>query len=311
MILYLTHSQIEKGRWDDCVRNAVNSRVYGFSWYLDIVSPGWEALVSDDYRCVFPLTRHSKAGIRYIFQPFFAQQLGLFSCTCLTEGLVEDFLNAIPSKYRFIEIHLNAMNKLNLNHFDGKVLLNHELDLIREYPSLAGNYSQNARRNLRKSLEIGIQVGRKTEADELITLFRDNFGEKEGKLKFRNYETIRKLILYCLRQNLGQLLGAYTSNGLLTASAFFLKYGERVYFLFAASGPEARENGGMFLLIDHFIREHSALPLTLDFEGGNDTNLGRFYKSFGAIESPYYLLRINHLPWLINKGVTFTKKLRP
>jgi len=311
MIRYLLHSQIEKSRWDDCVRKAVNSRVYGFSWYLDIVSPGWEGLVSEDYSSVFPLTHHRKAGIHYLYQPYFAQQLGLFSADHLTEELVGEFLQAIPGKYRFIEIHLNAMNKLDLTRFDGRIRLNHELDLIGEYPSLLGGYSQNVRRNLKKSKEQEVQIGRKTEADELISLFRDHFGKKEGKLKFRNYETMRALILYCLSQKLGQNLGAYAADGRLTAAAFFLKYGSRVYFLFAASAPEARENGGMFMLIDHFIREHAGLPLTLDFEGGNEPSLGRFYKSFGAAENPYYQLRIDHLPWLIREGVNFAKKLRP
>lgn len=310
MIQYLAHSKIDKNRWDDCVTKAVNSRVYAFSWYLDIVSPGWEGLVTEDYSCVFPLTNHQKAGIHYLAQPFFAQQLGLFTFTHLTGELVDTFLKAIPEKYRFVEIHLNSMNRIDLARYQGELRLNHELDLIREYPALQREYSQNTRRNLRKAGEMEVQLGRKVEADELIRLFMDNFGAKEGKLRFADYEVIRKLILYCVDHHSGYVLGAYTPGGMLTAAAFLLKSGSRVYFLFAASAPEARENGGMFLIVDHFIRENAGQSLTLDFEGGNDHNLGRFYKSFGAVECPYYLLRINHLPWFVDKGVKFAKKLR-
>lgn len=310
MIQYLRYNQIDKGRWDDCIGKAVNNRVYAFSWYLDIVSPGWEGLVSEDYSAVFPLTHRRKLGVRYLCQPFFAQQLGLFSRTHLTAGLVEAFLDAIPEKYRFTEIHLNALNKIDPTRFDAEFRLNHELDLIGEYPALVRGFSQNTRRNIRKSMDMGVQIGRKVDKDELITLFRDNFGTKEGKLRFKDYEVMRDLIHYCINQNLGYLLGAYTCDGKLTASAFFLKSGSRVYFLFAASSPEARKNGGMFLIIDRFIHEHAGQAITLDFEGGNDPDLGRFYKSFGAIESPYSLLRINHLPWFLDKGVNFARKLK-
>lgn len=310
MIQYVKQKQIDKGRWDDCVAKAVNSRVYAFSWYLDRVSPGWEGLITHDYQCVFPLTRKVKAGIPYLAQPFFAQQLGLFTSLHLTPSLVQEFLEAIPGKYRFIEIHLNEMNKVNPADFPVRPRLNHELDLIREYPDLYSGYSQNTRRNLRKAAERNIRIGRKTEADELISLFRITFGDKEGKLKFRHYAMLQELIQYCTVQGMGHILGAYDTEGRLTASAFILKAGSRLYFLFAASAPEARENGGMFLLLDHLIRTYAGQAMTLDFEGGNDHNLGRFYKSFGALECSYTLLQINRLPWFINKGVNFVKKFR-
>lgn len=79
MITYLTHNQIDKQRWDDCIKQSPNGNVYALSWYLDIVHPRWEALVEDDYVSVMPLTGNRKCGISYPFQPFFVQQLGVFS----------------------------------------------------------------------------------------------------------------------------------------------------------------------------------------------------------------------------------------
>jgi len=85
---------------------AVNGMVYGCSWYLDIVCPEWEALVQDDYEAIFPLTCNRKFGIRYLYQPFFTQQLGIFSRGLLSGELVEKFLDAIPVHFRFAEINL-------------------------------------------------------------------------------------------------------------------------------------------------------------------------------------------------------------
>lgn len=309
MINYIRHNDIDKTRWDNCIRRAVNSRVYAYSWYLDIVSPGWDALVNENWESVFPLTHRRKGGINYLFQPFFAQQLGLFSCVHLTSGLLNDFLTAIPGKFRFAEIQLNALNKPDPNKFKVRIRLNHELDLINSYENLLSNYSQNTRRNIQKAVGSGITLGRKVEIDELISLFRENFGKEEGVLRFSDYVTLTKLLAHARKTDMGHVTGAYSASGALSAAAFFLKDNTRVYFLLAASAPEARENGAMFLLIDHYIRENALQPLTLDFEGGNDPGLGRFYKSFGARESPYCLLQIDHLIWPVRQCINLGRLL--
>jgi hypothetical protein len=63
----------------NAIARSFNGIVYAYSWYLDIVSPGWDALVKDDYKSVMPLTWRKKYGIKYLYQPFFTQQLGVFS----------------------------------------------------------------------------------------------------------------------------------------------------------------------------------------------------------------------------------------
>ena len=115
MINYLTNEQIDKSRWDDCVAHAVNGNVYAFSWYLDIVHPGWEALVEmidGNYVTIMPITKKKKYLINYLCQPFFVQQLGVFSRQPITEETTVAFLKSIPRKYRLVEIRLNENNPL-------------------------------------------------------------------------------------------------------------------------------------------------------------------------------------------------------
>ncbi len=310
MIHYLKHIHIDKDRWDDCISKSVNRRIYAFSWYLDLVCPGWEALVDDDYIRVFPLTGNRKWMIDYLYQPFFAQQLGVFSPEPLTEITVNGFIRAIPSKFRFVETHLNDQNNFSMIQGDSTPRLNHVLDLSLTYEQLVAGYAQNTRRNLRKAIEMRVSPGRMVRPDELISLFRENFGNREGKLKASNYGTINRIINHGVANKTGHIMGVFSESGLLSAAAFFLSDQHRVYFLFAASSPGARENGAMFLLIDRFIAGNANNRLILDFEGGNDPNLGRFYKSFGAVEVMYPAIRINRLPWMVDKALYFTHKLR-
>ena len=310
MINYLNHTGIDKHRWDDCISKSLNRRVYAFSWYLDVVCPGWSALIEDDYSIVFPLTQNRKWGINYLFQPYFAQQLGLFSVNPLTKEHVTCFIKAIPLKFKFLEIQLNSMNNFEKGDYESTQRVNHELNIASGYEELSGRFAQNTRRNIRKSKELKVMLSHKVGVDELIELFRENFGSKEGKLQAMHYQTLRKLIVHCQEHDLGYILGAFDETGVLSAAAFFLFDDAKVYFLFAASAPLARENGAMFFLINHFLGENAGKHLVLDFEGGNDPNLGRFYKSFGAEEVFYPALRINRLPKAINRLLYFTRKLR-
>lgn len=310
MISFLRHSQIDIPKWNSCVSQSVNRRVYAFAWYLDVVCPGWDALVEDDYVSVFPLTHHRKFAISYLAQPFFAQQLGVFSTGFITETRVVEFIRAIPRKFRYVDIHLNHMN--TVANFEGATTMrmNYELDLSPSFKELSANYAQNTRRNIRKAADQGLTLNRNIGVDELIDLFRENYGKKEGKLQESHYATLKQLINVAEANTPGYIRGVKTREGVLSAAAFFLFDQSHIYFLFAASAPDARENGAMFVLIDRFISDNAETELILDFEGGNDPNLGRFYKGFGSTEVPYPALRISRLSNVAEKGLYLMRNLR-
>jgi hypothetical protein len=157
---------------------------------------------------------------------------------------------------------------------------------------------------------MGVGTGREIPATELTGLFKRTFGEREGKLKQVHYERIERLMRKCIETGNGKICAAYSQEGTLSAAVFFLTDKDRVYYLFAASDQVARENGAMFFLVDRFIGEHAGSSFILDFEGGNDPDLGRFYKSFGAGEVCYDHILINRLPFLTNWGFRLYKAAR-
>ena len=307
MIQFLENNKIDKQRWDQCISSSVNRQIYGWSWYLDRVCPGWNALVSDNYEAVFPLTWNRKWGITYLYQPYFTQQLGVFSIHPVTEKLVSEFIESIPANIRFGEIQLNASNNFPVREWELNSRINHELPLFATYAVIQSGYSQNTKRNLKKSAEAGVYTGDNPGVDTMIDLFRTNFGSREGKLGQRHYDMLNTLIRYILDHGHGEISGVYDASHVLSAAALFAVDKNRAYFLFAASSPAARENGAMFSLIDRFVQNHSGSDIILDFEGGNDPQLGRFYKSFGAAEVHYPQLRMNRLPAVVRLAYKYAR----
>ena len=81
MITYIKRKDLEVEKYDACIENALQSRVYAFSWYLDIVADNWDVLVLDDYKAVMPIAWKKKYFIKYVYPPLWLLELGVFSQT--------------------------------------------------------------------------------------------------------------------------------------------------------------------------------------------------------------------------------------
>jgi hypothetical protein len=296
MIRHLEHYQIDKKKWDRCLRQAPNALIYGASWYLDVVSPDWNALVEDDYTAVFPLTWRKKYSFHYLHQPFFTQQLGLFSSEEITEKKMEAFLDAIPAHYRLIEIQLNATNLCTNDNFKISKRITHHLDLNNSYEKIQSTYSENLKRNIKRADKNKTVLFKNAEEDEIIHLFKMNRGKDIATLGKKDYEMLRELVHQASKQKLVSIIGAKTAAGKLCAGTIFLQSDHEYIFLFSATNDEARKAGAMSQIIDNFIRDHAGEKMKLDFEGSMDKNLARFYKSFGSKEVVYLQIKKNNLP---------------
>ncbi len=298
MIHYLSHKEIDKQKWDFAVKHSFNGNIYANSWYLDLIHEGWEALVEDDYERMMPLTGGNKWGINYLLQPFFAQQLGVFSRNILTGDHVAHFIKNIPRKFAFVQVNLNIHNHPDLTApyrlVENK---NYLLDLIHDYRKLSAHYSQNTKRNLKNSLKQELSLSKNLNPNEVIDLFRQNRGKKIRHWKDAEYQRLLRVMYAAIHKGKGVTYGVYSAHNQLCAAAFFLLEHQHLIFLFSGSDETARQNGAMTYLFDKVIGEFAGTQVVLDFEGSNDRNLARFYQGFGAKEVTYNILKYNILPY--------------
>lgn len=311
-IRYVTNDSINKVLWDQCIRQSVNGRVYGYSWYLDIMADNWDALIEgeESYDTVFPLTYRTKFGISYLYQPFFTQQLGIFSCRKITPELINRFLEAIPPKFMFAEINLNALNKPDPTRWQVMDNINYELDLIEPFDNIYKRFSTNIRRNVGKAEQKQIRVSDTVNPEDIVALFRSNRGASLQKLKDNDYRKLIQLVYHGIHKQIAFSYGAYTSTNTLCAGMIIFISHYKATFLFSATNNDARESGAMSMLISQFIYSAAGNHLTLDFEGSNDPQLGRFYRSFGATKIVYPSIYINKLPFPARQAFTIYKKVR-
>lgn len=310
MIRYVQNQDIDYHKWDQCIASAFNGNIYAWSWYLDIVSEGWDALILDDYKQVMPVIAGKKYGIKYLYQPPFTQQLGIFTASVSETVTADDFLETLTHHYRFAEINLNHFNAVSHQSFRVQMRKNYELDLIKTYEQLIVEYTSNTNRNIRKAGKEGIMVVENIDPRSIITLFREGKGKELRRFGDVQYLKLEKLIYRALYKNMGHIFGAFDRNNQLCAGVFLLQSHHKLVFIFSATNSIARKNGAMHLIVDHIIRRFAGQHLTLDFEGSEIPGLARFYAGFGSAETHYPALYYNSLSFMLKAGLGVLRFLK-
>jgi hypothetical protein len=303
-IQYLTRNEIDAVKWNNCIDTSADGLIYAYSFYLDHMSKQWDALVLNDYEAVMPLTWNKKYGICYLYQPFLAAQLGVFGKNISPE-LLEAFLNAIPSKFRYWDFYLNHKNVFALKNFQLYQRNNYVLDLNRPYEEIYKGYHENITRNIKKAGQTGCRPGKDFDAEKVIELAVQQMKTYTTESK-ENVSRFRALYKLLHSKQLAITYGIFSSRNELLASCIFFFSHHRAYYILVGNHPNGRTIGASHALIDAFIKDHAGknLPtgqagVLLDFEGSDIRNLAFFYSSFGAVEEKFAGIKLNKLPFYL------------
>ncbi len=297
MIKYLKHKEIDLIKWDKCINNAYNELIYSNSWYLDYVSPNWEALVFGEYEAVMPLTWKKKYGIKYLYPPFFTQQLGVFSKNQLTAKQIQLFLEAIPAKFKFMDLFLNSKNMLDDSLYSFNRKPNYFLSLNATFDELSNKYNSNCKRNISKATKNGLKI-KQASASEIIDFYRINYAHIESNSKSEDYLKFEALVNILKEKGNAETIGVFQEE-IMCGGGIFIKDSNRIYYLLGASNSIGKKYGAVHFFMNWIIKKYAGSNLILDFEGSEIESIADFFKQFGSEKEEYIYLKINKLPPLL------------
>jgi hypothetical protein len=298
MIRYLDRGEIDVEKWDEVIAQSPAETIYPYSWYLDVVADKWSALVMDDYSLVMPLVWKKKLGIKYLYQPLYTQQLGIFGSDLADPLQASEMLKVLYEKFRFAEINFNTKNMVGEGpHFRVEDRSNYILSLEQDYQSHYEAFSTNAKRNIRKADDLGDLVEKNLSVEELFRLKRENDVIQRSEADYRWLECLLGIIM---ERNAGKIYGIRKDKTLLAATIFVFSKTRAIY-LVSASGDVGKERRAMFKIMDSFIRDHAGTGLILDFEGSNIPSIARFFGGFGAHPEVYQHVSFSRLPAILDK----------
>lgn len=289
-IKYIARKNLSIEKYDQCIRQATNSLVYAYSWYLDCVADDWGALIFEDYKAVMPipyLRLKRNLFLKKIYQPNFCQQLGIFSKTDLnsaeTNLFLTTFLALKPKSYSF-----NFQNSKYFlkSEFAFEKRINYELNLNQSYDIIQLNYNKNLKRNLKKAQKNGLSLSNTISINQFLKLKKEN---SKHNLKQNQFTLMKALTSQLIKQNKAEFYGVLKGEKLL-AIGLFITTNNRIIALFSATTELGKSVAATAFLFDYMIQKNAKTATVFDFEGSMNSGIAQFFKSFGAINNSYICL---------------------
>lgn len=323
MLVLLTRQQIDDIQWNSLINQSVGEYFYALTWYLDIVSPDWEALVflqNGKYEAVMPLPVAKLYGIAYLKQPLFCQQLGIFANPTCTVSYTK-FLELLYQKFSYIaeysfnttnlEIATIYKNSKNDSNFRTKICNTHLVNLRQTPENIYKNYTKDRKTNLKRALSASNQVIESEDIAPLVAIFRAETEQKiKGGVDVKAYSLLQQVYEALAARQMAKLY--YTiqqkNHQITIESGVLLAFSQRkIIYLFNAGLEKYRKKNGRTLLIHHTIEKYANSNYDyFDFESPEVEEIANFYQSFGAKAFPYLQIHYNNLPFWIE----IPKKIR-
>ncbi len=288
-IKYVKNTDIDKQKWDNCIKNACQPLMYGFSWYLDTMADNWDALVLDNYNAVMPLPWKQKYGIKYIYQPFFIQQLGVFAPQSLhSNEIISSFLDAIPLKFFKITTNLQVSNvpfvieKIKLRK-------NYILSLHQSYEDISNKYAKDLKNTIRKSKSV---ILLDLTIKEVLEFYINIYAKRHSNIKNSDYLKLENLILKLKPIANVEIIGIKENNNLLAFDVMTF-FENKLYYQLCGANKDGKKIDAHYIIIDSLIKKYQNQPIVLDFEGSEIESIAYFFKKFGATPEHYGVYQTN------------------
>ena len=256
----LSSHEIDKQKWDACIKRGSNSIVYATSVYLDQMADNWHGIIADDYRLVMPVPWRKKYGVKYCYDVPFVQQLGVFG-TDLQEEIFPEFLDQLRSFCRYGDYAFNYTNTIK----QGTPRNNYILLLSSRYDVLKQFYSSNLSNNLSKQNHYEYAPG---EAGGAVGLFKKLYGDRFPHVTEKDYENFRALCKLKEQEN-NLIVRKISAESEILSMVLFVKDERRLYNIMPSTTEKGRQLSAGHFLFDLAIKEFAHSGMILDFEGSD------------------------------------------
>lgn len=298
-LVLIPYNEIDKSKWDNCIRDSKNSLIYAYSFYLDaMANEQWDAIVSGDYELVMPLPWRKKYSIKYLYQPAFIQQLGIFSSKEILPKQVNLFVQEMQKYFHFAEFPFNAHN--NISHLNLK--RNEKINFLIDLSSLplqgSEPYTPAFHKSLRRLQKWELQYSVSKNIDQAIELYKKLYFARLKEIQKKdldNFRTVCKILSDKNKLHIREVKIESETVGL----NILLQDDKRIYNIISCITEMGKKLEANYFLYDKIIQEFSATNMLFDLEGSDVPGIAAFYKKMNPQKETYPFIHYNNLSALV------------
>ena len=273
--------------------------VFQQPWWLDAVAPGhWaEVTCERDGRTVarLPYVIRGRPQLRMLTQSTMTQTLGPWVERSTAEPslareheLLAELETALPRAQAFSQQFAPAMLNVLPFYWAGyriEVRYTYRLHGLHSTDTVWAGLRGNIRREIRKARK-RVEVVEDLGVDRFHDVLSSTYA-RQGLAAPRSLAELEQLHEACTRHGAGSMLFARDDAGRVHAVVWVVWDRQAAYYLLAGAEPGLRNSGASSLLAWEAImrsREHTDV---FDFHGSMRQPIERFFRSFGARQTPY------------------------
>jgi len=261
------------------------------------------ALRGEEVAGALPYARKQRLGMRLLTQPKLTQTLGPWvrpsgAKYAKALGIEKDVLGALADALPAFAAYRQNWDCARRNWlpfywrgFEQTTRYTYRLALSGDEEAVWHGVQSNIRSDIRKARDrYAVRIRSAHALEEFLELNRRTF-QRQGKTPPYSDELVRILHEAARTRDASDVLLAEDPDGNVHAGAFIVGDGTTAYYLMGGGDPEYRNSGAGSLCVWEAIRRQPAHVQTFDFEGSMVEPIERFFRAFGAVQTPYF--RVN------------------
>lgn len=278
--------------------------IFQNDWWLDAVAPGtWDQVCIDDGAGEIAHLRfvvRKRYGFTHIAMPPFTQALGPWISPSKGKyakslgreiKLMKRLIESLPPHDYFQQnFHWTLTNWLPFRWagFTQTTFYTYLLEDIGNIDALWSQTLPRVRTDVKKAesrFELSVHQGE--DFDTLLRLVNDSF-ERQGDRRVQHRSRAMARLYDAIKANgAGQVFVARDPKGTPYSAALIAWDNGCAYYLMGGTASGLRNTGASSLLLWEAIQEASKHAETFDFEGSMNEDIERFFRGFGARQTPY------------------------
>lgn len=278
--------------------------IFSKDWWLDSVcgKDNWDVALVEKGGNIFasmPCVLTKRLSIVSIHQPMLTQTLGIYfkypqnqkyyKKLSFEKEMVEKILKLLPKFDKFSQSfdykHTNLL-PFHWAGFDIKINYTYVIENI-TIEELEKNLETDIRRRRRKAHDVGVEVYESEDIKKFYELNEMTFIRQNREIPY-SFEFIKNLYYICKKNNAVKMFFAKDKDGRVIACNFLIYDENTVYYLMGGIDPDKKDLGGMDVVQFESIKYALQSGRTFDFEGSMIESIEKYFRSFGAIQKPYF-----------------------
>ena len=279
-------------------------------WWLNAVAPGqWkEILITKGDRLIarMPYVLNKRWGYKFISMPLLTQHLGPWlhlsaekyaNRLAEEKEIINELIDKLPRFDYFRQrFHYSVTNWLPFywRGFSQTTHYTYVVESLSDLEKTWQSFRENTRREIRKAKK-RVVIRDDLDIDQFLNINELSFRRQGIKLPYTR-ELVYCLDSACQQHDARKMFFAEDAEGRIHAAAYLVWDSNCAYYLMGGVDPELRNSGAMSLLMWEAIKFAAKVTQQFDFEGSMIEPVERFFRSFGAVQKPYFqITKVNSL----------------